>query len=98
MKGHSQNKSSLIGRKSQAKFENDYVSRNGDRIKITHPNSVILVSFSSAEDVLSKDVKQNDSFRSQGTKSPPFRFLGHPVYIFRSEKNRSTWGINPKLD
>ena len=42
--------------KNQAKFENDCISRNGHRIKITQPNLMILVSFSSAEDVLSKDV------------------------------------------
>ena len=40
---------SLMGRKNQAKFEN--------RIKITQPNSMILVSFSSAADALFTDVK-----------------------------------------
>ena len=48
--------STLIGRKNQAKSENDCVSRNGHRIKITQPNSMILVSFSSAEDALFNDV------------------------------------------
>ena len=72
--------SSLIGRKNQAKFENDCISRNGHRINITQPNLMILVSFSSAEDVFSNDVKTYKTFSSQGTKKPPFRFLGHPVY------------------
>ena len=52
MKGHSRHNSSLIGRENQAKFENDCVSRNGHRIQITQPNSMILVSFSCAEDAL----------------------------------------------
>ena len=42
MKGHSRHNSSLIGRKNQAKFENDCVLRNGHRIKITQPNSMIF--------------------------------------------------------
>ena len=54
----SRHNSSLIGRKNQAKFENDCISRNGHRIRITQPNSMILVSFSSAEDALSKDVNK----------------------------------------
>ena len=45
--------SSLIGRKNQAKFENDCILRNGPGIKVTQPNIMILVSFSSAEDALS---------------------------------------------
>ena len=53
MKGHSRYNSSLTGRK----FENGGVSRNGHRIKLTLPNSMILVSISSAEDALFKDVK-----------------------------------------
>ena len=48
MKGHSQHNPSLIGRKNQAKFENDCVLTNGHRIKITQSNLMILVSFSSA--------------------------------------------------
>ena len=72
MKGHSRHNSSLIGRKNQAKVENDCVLRNGHRIKITQPNSMIFVSFSSVEDAL---------FSSQSTENRPFRFfLGHPVY------------------
>ena len=73
--------SSLIGCKNQAKFENDCISRNGHRIKITQPNSTILVSFSSAEDALSNDVKQCNTFSSQlDTENQPFHCFGeHPV-------------------
>ena len=49
--------SSLIGPKNPVKFENDYISRSVHRFKITQPNLTILVSFSSAEDVISNDVK-----------------------------------------
>ena len=55
MKGHSRHNYSLIGRKNQAKFENDRVSRNGH---FTLPNSMILVSFSFAEDALFNDVNK----------------------------------------
>ena len=78
MKGHSRHNSSLIGRKNQAKFENDCVFKKGHRIKITQPNSMILVSFSSVEDALFSDVKKRDTFSSQGTENPPFRFFGTP--------------------
>ena len=57
MEGFSLHNSSLIGRKNQGKFENDSISRNGHGFKITQPNLMILVSFSSAEDALSNDVK-----------------------------------------
>ena len=53
---------SLIRRKNPAKFENDCISRNGRRIKSTEPNLMILVSFSSAEDALSNDVKNIYNF------------------------------------
>ena len=56
MEALSRHNSSLIGRKNQAKFENDCISRSGHRFKITQPNLMILVSFSSAEDALSNDV------------------------------------------
>ena len=80
MKGLSRYNYTLIGRKNQAKFENDYISRNGHRIKIIQPYSMILVSFSSAEDALTNGVKTiYDTFSSQGTENPPFRFFGHPV-------------------
>ena len=68
---------SLIGRKNQAKFENDCIWRNGHRIKITQANVMILVSFYSAEDDLSNDVKKNhNTFSSQGTENPLFHFWG----------------------
>ena len=59
MEGVSLHNSSLIGRKKsiQGKFENDCISRNEYRIKITQPNLMILVSFSSAEDALSNGAK-----------------------------------------
>ena len=56
MKGLSRYTSTLIGRKNQAKFENDCISRNGHRIKITKPNLMISVSFSSAIDALTNEV------------------------------------------
>ena len=80
MEGFSRHNSSLIGRKNQAKFENYCISRNRHRIKITHPNLMILVSFSSAEDVLSNYVKTNNTFSSQGTKNPPFPLFGDTRY------------------
>ena len=48
---------SLIGPKNPAKFENDCISRSVHRLQISQPNLTILVSFSSAEYVLSNDVK-----------------------------------------
>ena len=84
MNGHSRHNSLLIGHKYQAKFENDSVSRNGHRIKITQPNSMILVSFSSAEDALFNDVKKkNDTFRSQGTEICRSAFFGTPSIFHR---------------
>ena len=56
MEALSRHNSSVIGRKSQAKFENDCISRSGHRFKITQPNLTVLVSFPSAEDDLSNDV------------------------------------------
>ena len=74
MKGYSRHNSLLIGRKNQVKFEHDRVSRQ--------PNSMILVSFSIAEDALfNNDVKNYDTFRSQGIENPPSRFFGTPVII-----------------
>ena len=58
MEVFSRHNSLLIGHKNQAKFENDCISRNGHRFKITQPNLMILVSFSSAENALSIDVKK----------------------------------------
>ena len=82
MKGHSRHNSLIIGRKNQAKFENDCVSRNGLRIKITQPNSMILVSFSSAEDALlfNIDFFKYYTFGSQGTENLLFRFFGDTRY------------------
>ena len=68
----SRHNSSLIGRKNPAKFEHDCILRSAHRFKITQPNLTILVSFSSAEDVLSNDVKKkkkkkkNEIFGLQG--------------------------------
>ena len=41
---------------------------------------MILASFSSAEDALFNDVKNNDTFKSQGTENPLVRFLGDTRY------------------
>ena len=76
----SRQNSSLIGPKNPAKFENYCISRNVHRFKITQPNLTILVSFSSAEDVLSNDVKKYDIFGLQGTENPPFRFFWDTRY------------------
>ena len=80
MKGYSRHKSSLIGRKNRANFGNDRTSRNGHRIKTTQPNLMILVSFSSAEDVWSNDVNKYNTFNSQGTENPPFCFFWDTRY------------------
>ena len=57
-------------------IENDCISRSVHRFKITQPNLTILVSFPSAEDVSSNDVKIYDIFGLQGTGNTPFRFFG----------------------
>ena len=44
----------------------------GIESKITQPNLMILVLFSSAEDALSNDEDKYNTFSSQGTKNPPF--------------------------
>ena len=80
MNGYSRHNSSLIGPKNPAKFENDSILRNGRRIKTTQPNLMILVSFSSAEDVWSNDVNKYNTFSSQGTGNPPFRFFWDTRY------------------
>ena len=82
MKGNFWHNSSLIGPKNQAKFENDCVSRNGQRIKITQPNSMILVSFSFAEDALFNDVKNITLLDRRVLKI--HRFLGTPGMIWHS--------------
>ena len=72
MEGLCRHNSSLTGSKNPAKFEKDRISRNGHRIKITQPNLMIQVSFSSAKDALSNDVKIYNTFSSQCTENPPF--------------------------
>ena len=62
MEALSRHNSSLIGRKNQAKFENDCISRSGHIFKITQPNLMIWVSFSSTEDALSNDANKYDFF------------------------------------
>ena len=42
---------------------------------------MILVPFSSAEDVWSNDVNKYNTFSSQGTDNPPFRFFWDTRYI-----------------
>ena len=76
-----QHNPSLIGRKNQAKFENDCVLTNGHRIKITQSNLMILVSFSSTGVAWFEDVKRYGTFRSQATENPPFRFLWDTRYM-----------------
>ena len=49
-----------------------------DSILYTQQNCMTLVSFSSAEDALSNDVKKYETFRSQRTENLPFRFFGTP--------------------
>ena len=72
----SRQNSSLIGPKNPAKFENDCLSKSVHRLKSTQPNLTILVLFSSAEDVLSNDVKKYEIFGLQGTENLPFCFFG----------------------
>ena len=81
MEGFSRHNSSLIGRKNQAKFENDCISRNGHRFQTPQPTLMILVSFSFAEDALSNDVKKYEICRSA--------FWGTPAWT----SNKLTWLI-----
>ena len=76
----SRQNSSLIGPKNPAKFESDCISRSVHRFKITQLNLTILVSISSAEDVLYNDVKKYDIFGRQGTENLPFHSLGDTRY------------------
>ena len=50
-------------------------------IKIAQPNSMILVSISSAEVALFDDVKRHGTFSFQSTEHPPFRFLWDTRYF-----------------
>ena len=79
MEALSRHNSSLIGRRNQAKFENDCISRSGHRFKITQSNLMILVSFSSAEDALSNGVKNMTFLARKVLKIRRSAFLGHPV-------------------
>ena len=88
MKGHSQHNPSLIGRKNQAKFENDCVLTNGHRIKIIQSNCMILVSFSSAGVAWFEDVKRYDTFGLQATENPPFRFLWDTRYRVKYRESK----------
>ena len=65
-----------------AKFENDCISRSVHRFKTIQPNLTILASFSSAEDVLSNNVKEYDIFGLQVLKIRRSAFLGHVAYIY----------------
>ena len=66
---------------NRAKFENDCISRNGHRIKITQPKLMILVSFSYAEVALSNDVKNITILDRKILKICHSAFFGHPIYI-----------------
>ena len=83
MKGHSQHNPSLIGRKNQAKFENDCVLTNGHRIKITLSNLMILVSFSSAGVAWFEDRRLLKIRRSAfyGTPGIDFHFLPYVLIL-----------------
>ena len=93
MKGLPQYNSKLISSKNYAKFENYCISRNAHRIKFTQPNSMILVSFSSAEGALTKDLKEYEIFSSQGCwKSAVPLIWGDTRYIhIQGNKPNSTW-------
>ena len=83
MEGLSLHNSSLIGRKNQATFENNCISRNEHRLKIyTQPNIMILVSFSSAVEALSNDVNKYNTFSSQGTENPRSAFFLDTRYAY----------------
>ena len=78
----SQQNSSLIGPKNPAKFENDCISRSVHRFKITQPNLTILVSISSAEDVLYNDVKNMTFLAGKVLKIHRYAFFGtRGIYI-----------------
>ena len=87
MKGYSRHNSLLIGRKNQAKFDNDRISRNGHRIKTTQPNLMMLVSFSSAEDVWSNDVNRYTLLARNVQKIHRSAFSGTPGIVFQNTVN-----------
>ena len=51
---------------------------------------MILVSFFSAEDVWSNDVNRYNTFSSQGTEKPPFRFFWDTQYLGKFEIGTET--------
>ena len=48
---------------------------------LNQTNSMILISFSSAEDALFNDVKKYNTFSSQSTENQPFCFFWDTRYI-----------------
>ena len=60
------------------KIDNDYVLRNGHRIKTIQPISMILVSFFSEDNVLSDEIKICCIFEYQSNANRAFRFFGTP--------------------
>ena len=61
---------------NEEKFDNDYVFKNGHRIKTTQPIPMILVSFFSEDNDLSDEIKICYIFEYQSKKNRAFRFLG----------------------
>ena len=63
--------------------------------KITQPNLMILVSFSSTEDVWSNDINKYNTFSSQCTENPPFLFFWDTRYIWPPfKKDKQLWNYN----
>ena len=81
MKGDSWHKERLATCQIRVKFENDHLSRNWHKIRITQPNLMIEVSFFSAKDALSNGMKVYIIFSSQCTENPPFRFFWDTRYL-----------------
>ena len=57
----------------------------------------MILVFSSAEDALSNDVNKHNTFSSQGTENPPFRFFGKPGIAFEARYFQLAaflWGTN----
>ena len=82
IQGFSRQNSSLIGRKNQAKIENDCISRSGHRFKITQPNLMILVSFFSVENALFNDVRNKKFLARKVLKIRRSGFFGtHGIHV-----------------
>ena len=78
---------------NEKKIDNDYVLRNGNRIKTTQPISIILVSFFSEDNVLSDEIKTCYIFEYQSNENRAFRFLGTPgIYTYVVTKRRLVLG------